>query len=48
MTKSTNPETIALHGGDYRKDPATNPLFFEYLFTISKRMNSNGPSPSDS
>ena len=23
MTKSTNPETIALHGGDYRKDPAT-------------------------
>ena len=23
MSKSKNPETIALHGGDYRSDPAT-------------------------
>ena len=23
MNKSKNPETIALHGGDYRSDPAT-------------------------
>ena len=23
-TKRNNPETIAIHGGDYRSDPATN------------------------
>ena len=28
MTKTTkNPETIALHGGDYRSDPATTAFF---------------------
>ena len=23
-TKRNNPETIAIHGGDYRSDPSTN------------------------
>ena len=43
MTKSKNPETIALHGGDYRSDPATTavavPVYSCLLYT--------SPSPRD-
>ena len=30
MSKSKNPETIALHGGEYRSDPATTAVEFQY------------------
>ena len=45
MTKTTkNPETIALHGGDYRSDPATTavavPIYRTCLLYTS-------PSPRD-
>ena len=52
MTKTTkNPETIALHGGDYRNDPATTAFvasiiyhllsisFFLIKFVINLRIN---------
>ena len=36
-TKRNNPETIAVHGGDYRSDPATNavavPIYIEQHHT---------------
>ena len=35
MTKSKNPETIALHGGDFRKDQATNSVAVPIYRTTS-------------
>ena len=35
MSTSRNPETIALHGGDYRKDPATNSVAVPIYRTTS-------------
>ena len=35
MTKSKNPETIALHGGDYSKDQATNSVAVPIYRTTS-------------
>ena len=36
MTKTTkNPETIALHGGDYRSDPATTAVAVPVYRTTS-------------
>ena len=35
MTKLKNPETIALHGGDYRSDPATTAVAVPLYRTTS-------------
>ena len=39
MSKNKNPETIALHGGDYRSDPATTsvavPLYRTTSYPVS-------------
>ena len=35
MSTSRNPETIALHGGDYRKDAATNSVAVPIYRTTS-------------
>ena len=40
-TKRNNPETIAIHGGDYRSDPSTNAVAVPCLLYTS-------PSPRDS
>ena len=34
-TKRNNPETIAIHGGDYRSDPATNAVAVPIYRTTS-------------
>ncbi len=34
-TKRNHPETIALHGGDYRSDPATNAVAVPIYRTTS-------------
>ena len=52
MTKTTkNPETIALHGGDYRSDPATTAVAVPIYRTTSYQFNScllyTSPSPRD-
>ncbi len=40
MTKTTkNPETIALHGGDYRSDPATTAVAVPVYRTTSYQFN---------
>ena len=39
MTKSKNPETIALHGGDYRSDPATTAVAVPVYRTTSYQFN---------
>ena len=40
MTKTTkNPETIALHGGDYRSDPATTAVAVPIYRTTSYQFN---------
>ena len=39
MSKSTNPETIALHGGDYRSDPATTAVAVPIYRTTSYQFN---------
>ena len=39
MTKSKNPETIALHGGDYRSDPATTSVAVPVYRTTSYQFN---------
>ena len=41
MTKKrNNPETIAIHGGDYRSDPATNSVAVPIYRTTSYQFNS--------
>ena len=39
-TKRNNPETIAIHGGDYRSDPATNAVAVPIYRTTSYEFNS--------
>ncbi len=39
MTKTKNPETIALHGGDYRSDPATTAVAVPVYRTTSYQFN---------
>ena len=40
MTKKrNNPETIAIHGGDYRSDPATNAVAVPIYRTTSYQFN---------
>ena len=39
-TKRNNPETIAVHGGDYRSDPATNAVAVPIYRTTSYEFNS--------
>ena len=39
-TKRNNPETIAIHGGDYRSDPATNAVAVPIYRTTSYLFNS--------
>ena len=34
-TKRNNPETIAIHGGDYKSDPATNAVAVPIYRTTS-------------
>ena len=36
-----NPETIALHGGDYRSDPATTAVAVPLYRTTSYQFNNN-------
>ena len=38
-TKRNNPETIAIHGGDYRSDPATNSVAVPIYRTTSYQFN---------
>ena len=38
--KRNNPETIAIHGGDYRSDPATNAVAVPIYRTTSYQFNS--------
>ena len=41
MTKKrNNPETIAIHGGDYRSDPTTNAVAVPIYRTTSYQFNS--------
>ena len=40
MSKSKNPETIALHGGEYRSDPATTAVAVPIYRTTSYQFNS--------
>ena len=42
MSKSKNPETIALHGGDYRSDPATTSVAVPIYRTTSFQFNDTG------
>jgi len=39
-TKRSNPETIAIHGGDYRSDPSTNAVAVPIYRTTSYQFNS--------
>ena len=39
MSKTKNPETIALHGGDYRSDPATTAVAVPVYRTTSYQFN---------
>ena len=39
---SKNPETIALHGGDYRSDPATTAVAVPLYRTTSYQFNDTG------
>ena len=39
-TKKNHPETIAIHGGDYRCDPATNAVAVPIYRTTSYQFNS--------
>ena len=39
-TKSLHPETIALHGGSYRKDESTNSVAVPIYQTTSYQFNS--------
>ena len=39
-TKSLHPETIALHGGNYRKDETTNSVAVPIYQTTSYQFNS--------
>ena len=39
-TKRNNPETIAIHGGDYRSDPSTNAVAVPIYRTTSYQFNS--------
>ena len=38
-TKRNNPETIAIHGGDYKSDPATNAVAVPIYRTTSYQFN---------
>ena len=38
-TKRNNPETIAIHGGDYRSDPATTAVAVPIYRTTSYQFN---------
>ena len=38
--KRNNPETVAIHGGDYRKDPTTNAVAVPIYRTTSYQFNS--------
>ena len=38
--KRNNPETIAIHGGDYRSDPTTNAVAVPIYRTTSYQFNS--------
>ena len=42
MSKSKNPETIALHGGEYRSDPATTAVAVPIYRTTSYQFNNTG------
>ena len=39
-TSSIHPETVALHGGNYRKDPSTNSVAVPIVQTTSYQFNS--------
>ena len=39
-TKRNNPETIAIHGGDYRSDPSTNAVAVPIYRTTSYQFDS--------
>ena len=39
MSKNKHPETIALHGGDYRSDPATTAVAVPLYRTTSYQFN---------
>ena len=39
---SKNPETIALHGGEYRSDPATTAVAVPIYRTTSYQFNNTG------
>ena len=50
--KRNNPETIAIHGGDYRSDPSTNAVAVPIYRTTSYQFDSTcllytSPSPRD-
>ena len=52
MSKSKNPETIALHGGEYRSDPSTTAVAVPIYRTTSYQFNNTcllytSPSPRD-
>ena len=40
IKKRNNPETIALHGGDYRKDPSTNAVAVPIYRTTAYQFDS--------
>ena len=42
MSESKNPETIALHGGEYRSDPATTAVAVPIYRTTSYQFNNTG------
>ena len=43
MSKSKNPETIALHGGEYRSDPSTTAVAVPIYRTTSYQFNNTDP-----
>ena len=43
MSKNKHPETIALHGGDYRSDPATTAVAVPLYRTTSYQFNDTDP-----
>ena len=44
MSKNKHPETIALHGGDYRSDPATTAVAVPLYRTTSYQFNDTAVS----
>ena len=46
-TKRNNPETIAIHGGDYRSDPSTNAVAVPIYRTTSYQFDSTEHAAND-